>query len=137
MLWKKLYGVVKNLMLKKGDMIVTAAVLVAALLGLAFLAWQPRGATAGLRAEIYLDGTLVQSVALAKQQEIRLESASGYNVLQVGPQGIRMLEADCRNQDCLRSGLQTRPSGLIACLPHRLLVRLSGPKDGDFDAVAR
>ena len=124
--------------LKKADIAVIAAILSAALIGQAVLAWRDKGDAAGLSAEIYLDGALTRTAALAGgEQRIRLESGAGYNVLLAGPQGIMMLEADCRNQDCVHCGLVSRPGGVIACLPHRLLVRLSGGKDGAFDAVTR
>lgn len=123
--------------LAAGDMIIIAVVLLAALAGLAVLAWPKPGLTAGLYAEIYMEGELRQTVALAEgQRELRLETAAGYNLLQVGPEGIRMLEADCPNQDCVRAGAQNRPGGVLACLPHQLLIRLSGQGEGAFDAVA-
>jgi hypothetical protein len=126
--------------LKKGDIIVIAAILSVALLGLVFLVWSRDSAAQGLCAEIYLDGELVRTVALsAREQEIVLEreNPAGYNVLQAGPQGIRMLEASCNNQDCVHAGMKSRSGDIIACLPHRLLIRLTGQKEGDFDAIAR
>jgi hypothetical protein len=128
----------KNRILKKGDIIVIAAILLAALSGLAFSARRTTAARGELYAEIYLEGALTQRIALAEgERVIRLEGAAGYNLLQIGPQGVCMLEADCYTQDCVKAGRQTEPGGLIACLPHRLLVRLINPKGGDFDAIAR
>ena len=132
------FSLMKALRIKKGDIAVTAIVLLAALAGLAVLVWLDSGAAAGLRAEIYMDGELIQSVALpAKEQRIEIwrENPAGCNILQISPQGIMMLEASCQNQDCVHCGLKSRPGSVIACLPHRLLVRLSGVKDGAFDAI--
>jgi len=124
--------------LKKGDLIIIAALLLASLAWLAILEWRDSGSRQGLSVEIYQDGQLLQTIALADgEQELRLECAAGYNVLQIGPQGVRMLEADCHNQDCVHMGLQSRPGSMIACLPHHLLVRLVGGKGADFDAIAR
>jgi len=123
---------------KKGDIIIIAALLLAALLWLALLAWRDRGGTQGLVAEIYQDGQLLHSITLEDgEQELRLECAAGYNVLQIGPQGVSIVEADCNNRDCVHMGLQSRAGGVIACLPHRLLICLSGEKEADFDAIAR
>ena len=125
--------------LKKGDIIiVAAAVLLAIVLWLAVLIWSSGMGTHELIAEIYMDGQLAHTITLTgEEQELRLESAAGYNVLQFGPQGARMLEADCQNQDCVRVGLQNRPGGVIACLPHRLLICLSGGRGAEFDAITR
>jgi len=124
---------------KKGDLIVVAsALLLACLAWLVVSARRGGNGAQGLVAEIYLDGQLTHTVSLAeKEQELRLESSSGYNVLQIGPQGVRMLEADCGNQDCVHTGLQNQPGGVIACLPHRLLICLSGGKGATFDAITR
>jgi len=132
----------KTFALKKVDIIIIAAVLLASLSWLAVLAWRDGSRDGdyghGLRAEIHLDGQLLQNIALADgERELRLESAAGYNVLQVGSQGIRIVESDCHNQDCVHTGMQSRPGSIIACLPHRLLIRLSGEKGAEFDAVSR
>jgi len=128
----------KFIALKKGDVIIIAALLLAALLWLAVLRWTERGGVQSLQAEIYLEGRLLQTVALADgERELRLESAAGYNVLQIGAEGVRIAEADCHNQDCVHAGWQNRAGGLIACLPHRLLILLSGEEEADFDAISR
>lgn len=125
--------------LKRGDaIIIIASILLAAILWLAVSVWRNSIGTQWLVAEIYIDGQLTHTVALTdEEQELRLESAAGYNVLQLGPQGARIVEADCPNQDCVRTGLQYQPGGVIACLPHRLLVCLSGGKGADYDAITR
>jgi len=126
-----------KLNLQKADIAVIAAILSAALIGLAFSAWRDQGDTAGLSANIYVDGALMQTIALAAgEQQIRLENSGGYNVLLISPQGIMMLQANCHNQDCVHSGLKTRPGSIIACLPHRLLIQLSGAKEGALDAIS-
>ncbi|MCL1905597.1 MAG: NusG domain II-containing protein [Clostridiales bacterium] len=122
---------------KKADIAVIAVVLIAAFIGLAVLARGNGADGAGLCAEIYVDGALTQVIDLSNgEQHIRLGFDTGYNLLFTGPQGILMLEADCPNKDCVHSGLKSRPGSFIACLPHRLLVRLTGAKDGAFDAIA-
>jgi len=127
----------KTLTLKKGDMIIIAVLLLASLLSLAVLTWQNSSAQ-GLSAEIYLEGQLLQTIALQNgEQELRLESVAGYNVLHIGEQGIRIVEADCHNQDCVHAGLQSRSGSIITCLPHRLLILLSGAKEAEFDAISR
>ncbi|MCL2495907.1 MAG: NusG domain II-containing protein [Clostridiales bacterium] len=124
--------------LKKADIAVISAVLLAALIGLALMTWREHGDTAGLYANIYVDGALTQTIALsAGEQRIRLENSAGYNLLLISPQGIMMLEANCHNQDCVHSGIKSRSGSVIACLPHRLLVRLSGAKDGALDAISK
>ena len=129
----------KTIKPKKGDFIIIgAAVLLALILWAAITIWQNGSSSEGLTARIYTDGQLTHTIDLSEnEQELRLESGAGYNVLSVGPQGARMLEADCRNQDCVRTGLQNRPGSVIACLPHRLLIMIDGGKEAKFDAITR
>jgi len=125
--------------LKRGDIIIViTAIVLVIILWLAVSVWRSSIGTQGLIAEIYVDGQLTHTITpTGEEQELRLESVSGYNVLQFGPQGVRMLEADCRNQDCVRVGLQNLPGSVIACLPHRLLICLSGGREANFDAITR
>ena len=125
--------------LKRGDIIIViTAMLLVILLWMAVSAWRISLGTQGQIMEIYMDGQLTHTITLTgEEQELRLESAAGYNVLQFGPQGVRMLEADCRNQDCVRVGLQNLPGSVISCLPHRLLICLSGGREANFDAITR
>ena len=125
--------------LKRGDIIIViAAILLAIILWSAVAIWRNSIGTQALIAEIYIDGQLTHTITLTgDEQELRLESVTGYNVLQIEPQGVRMLEADCHNQDCVRIGLQNQPGSVIACLPHRLLIRLKGERGADYDAITR
>ena len=127
--------------LKKGDLVIVVSALLLACIALLAVSSRRGGNGAqGMVAEIYMDGQLTRTISLSEkeqEQELRLESLYGYNVLLVGPQGARMIEADCRNQDCVHSGVQNQPGGVIACLPHRLLIRLSGGKGAKYDAITR
>ena len=124
--------------MKKIDMIVIAVILLIAVLWLALSPWSESASATRLSAEIYQDGELTHKFDLTDDEwELKLESVTGYNVMQVGPHGIRVLEADCHNQDCFRAGLQGRPGGVIACLPHHLLILIIGEKEDAFDAIVR
>lgn len=51
-----------------------------------------------------------------------------------GEAGVRVAQADCPTQDCVRTGLITRSGQSIVCLPARIIVRLEGGA-ADPDAV--
>lgn len=59
----------------------------------------------------------------------------GYNIVEVRPGGIRVLEADCPDRICVEQGWLTDSSAPIVCLPHRLVIRLAG--ETATDGVAR
>lgn len=88
-------------------------------------------------AEVYVDGALVYSVDLSKETEPReqfVETPYGNNVLLISKGEIRIAEADCKDELCVRQGA-LRAGGLpIVCLPHRLVIKM---KKTDVDEVTR
>ena len=112
---------------KKGDIIVVASLLLISLTWLAILFLRGNSGARGLEVEISRDGLPLYTITLEDgEQELRLENGPDFNLLQIGPQGVRMLDANCHNRDCVNTGLQDRAGEIIACLPHRLLIRLKG-----------
>ncbi|MDR3331275.1 MAG: NusG domain II-containing protein [Synergistaceae bacterium] len=77
--------------------------------------------------EIISGGTLLESLDLSALEEdgvLELHGGGGSNVLSFGPGGAKMISADCRGGDCLRMPAIRGDGGTIACLPHRLIVRI-------------
>lgn len=115
--------------------IVISALLLLSSLSALWLWLRPAG---GSVANIYVEGKLVRSVDLASltEEEIfTVETPSGVNTVSAGPDGIRVIDADCPDRVCVRSGLLTS-SAPIVCLPHRLVIRLSEKAPGEPDAIA-
>lgn len=98
------------------------------LLLFAAIALQLRGGAApGMVANIYQDGVCIRSVDLSQVTEhetYTVESSLGTNLIQIEPGKICVLEADCPDQVCVRSGWLADSAAPIVCLPHRLVIRL-------------
>ena len=98
------------------------------------LVWQLCGRPAAAYAEVYSHGRLCRRVELSQPQRFTVECDEGYNVIVVENGTIRVAEADCGGNDCVRCG--ARSAGLpLVCLPHALEIRFSDP--GGNDAVSR
>ncbi len=99
----------------------------------------PRG---GFVLEVVADGRVIEEQKLSggAPRELRLNTSGGSNTLLIENGAVRMVSADCPGGDCLRMPALTDERGSIACLPHRLIVRLRGEREGkdgaDLDAVA-
>ena len=90
------------------------------------------------RAAIYVDGELFASAVLRENAEdIEITTGYGTNVVSVYEDGAAVTYADCPSRECVRAGKASVPGGVIACLPHRLLVRIESEIQGDIDAVAK
>ena len=89
-------------------------------------------------AEIYQDGECIRRVPLDEDAVFTIEGDDGYNMIEVRAGQIRIVDADCRDQVCVRSGA-LRGNVPIVCLPHRLVVQgassASNNTEPEFDAV--
>ena len=93
-------------------------------------------------ASIARDGAVIDTIDLDAVDEpytLRLDDERGVNVVAVEPGRIRVAEADCPDEVCVRTGWIDGPATPIACVPHGLTItvaREGGAADG-IDAVAR
>ena len=72
---------------------------------------------------IQIDGKRVHTMELDKDAEYRAETADGnYNTVVVKDQSVRVEEADCKNQICVKTGAIRFPGEVIACMPHRMMI---------------
>lgn len=92
-----------------------------------------RGRTGRATARIYQDGACVRTIALDDVNEpfsFTVEWEDGYNVIEVERGRIRVAEADCPDQICVRQGWISNSVVPIACLPHRLVIQLDSDGGG-------
>jgi hypothetical protein len=59
-------------------------------------------------------------------------------LVQLGSTGARVVTSPCANQLCVRQGWVRRAGGVVACVPNRVVVSVSGDEvAGAPDAVSR
>lgn len=120
---------------KKGDLLLIAAVCLAAVLAALF--FFGKNSAPAAYAVIELDGREQERLPLSKDQEICVEGQGGYNVVSVSDGEVRVLDADCPDGLCVRQGRIRHAGQSIVCLPHRLSVRLEAEETGGLDAVVQ
>lgn len=80
-----------------------------------------------LRAEVMVDGELVETLELSGNQEVTIFGAGGgMNRLVVEDGTIWCEEASCPDKVCIRQGKQSQDGGQIVCLPNRMFVKVTG-----------
>jgi hypothetical protein len=119
----------------------TWAVLLGVLLVLLLLgAWLLSRQSSGEIANIYQDGTCIQSIDLGRVKaaySFTVTDANGHeNVVAVEPGRIRVESANCPDQICVDSGWLSSGVTPIVCLPAKLVIRLEN-SDAAFDAAAQ
>lgn len=113
-------------LLKKGDIIIAAAVLLAA----ALFAIPKLTSSDKLTAEIYVDGVLERTVDLSDSENYSFSPKSKPNVtINVGDGAIWFSKADCKDKLCIKSGKLTSGGQTAACLPERVVVSVVSDKN--------
>ena len=102
-----------------------------------FLLWQSTHTQAGVTARIYQHGQLLEEIRLDQVTEnytIPLTGQDGAeNLVEVAPGRIRIQSANCPDQVCVRQGWISDATVPVVCLPHQVVIELTG---GDSHADA-
>ena len=59
----------------------------------------------------------------------------GHNVIVLSGKTAVMQSADCPDQVCVRTGRLTRAGQVAVCLPHRVILKLTGTSTNGIDAI--
>lgn len=89
-------------------------------------------------ATVTWDGKEIYSVDLSTVTEtstFTVGDADSYNIIQVSPEGIGVIEANCPDQVCVKQGIHSHGPEPIVCLPHKLSIRFSAQGSDGLDAV--
>ncbi|MDD4237270.1 MAG: NusG domain II-containing protein [Desulfotomaculaceae bacterium] len=112
----------------------TAALLTLALISFGFLYLaQHRPAGEGLTIEIHKNGQLYRQMPLseAADEEIKITDSEGhYNVVEIKDGQVRVKEADCPNQICVKTGWLSKTGQISFCAPNKLKVIIKGESNG-------
>ncbi len=77
---------------------------------------------AATRAEIRLNGKLYKTVDLRLDQEIRVETENGYNIVTIQDGKIAVTAASCPDHHCINRGFCDRGTAIV-CLPNKLVIQ--------------
>ena len=89
----------------------------------------------GATARITVDGILDREIDLSREsaeRQFEIVTPRGKNVIAVKNGAIRVIEADCPDQICVKCGWLAGGLTPIVCLPHGLVIELRG--GGDIEA---
>ena len=84
---------------------------------------------------VELDGTVIGTYDIpqgAKSEQVRIDAGDGrYNLMTITNQGIFIEEANSPDQICVRWGKINKPGQTIVCLPHKLVISITGNQEGE------
>ena len=116
---------------RKYDLLLVAGLLLAAVI--LYLLLRPGGP--GVWAVVTVDGRETARYALSEDRTVIL-GEENYNILQISNGKAAVMEANCGDHTCVRTGWIDRTGEQIICLPHRLIIKVVGGGSSDWDAVA-
>lgn len=87
----------------------------------------------GNEAEVYVDGSLVQTIDMTRNDIYLFDTLYGTNTVVVEGGEIRVSEADCPDKICMNMGGVSRSGETITCLPHKLVIEVHNDKKNDYD----
>lgn len=112
-------------MIGKRDILLAAAILIIAAASMGYNYYIHR--TPAIRAEVSVDGKLVDTLDLGKDTEITVSSArGGSNHLIVKDGEIWCSEASCPDKICVHQGKKHLSSDTIVCIPNQMIVTIIG-----------
>jgi hypothetical protein len=124
----------------RGDKLLLTALLLTALLSAGLLYGRLpllHSQAATLRAVIAVRGTIIRTIPLPTPGRTRfvVEGRVGPSTIEIDGTRLRVLDAHCTEQICVRQGWISRPGQSIICMPGEIMIRIEGTTA--MDAVTR
>ena len=115
----------------KGDIILVVSLIIVCVMLFAL----SLGKTETLKAEIYVGGEKVHSIALNEVEESYTLNEN-YCQLLIEKDGVSFVFSDCGDQLCVRRGKLKNQGDTMACVPEKVVVILKSDGKEKIDGVA-
>lgn len=132
---------VKNSRLKPWDLIIIILLIAASFIpAVIFGIQRANDAPQAKYALLKVDREEIKTFDLSpgKSYTYRYEDPDGdYNLIEVADGRIRIAEANCGDQICVRRGWASKDNETIVCLPHKLVIEIvdNGQEGGGADSL--
>lgn len=124
--------------LTKGDKGLIVLVVILTLVSLGYIKKQALSDT-NKYVSIQVNGNEIKQIIFDKQlvgNTIPIESEFGYNLIEIGEEEVRVIEASCPDELDVKQGYISKIGETIVCLPNRLVVEIKGmDKDTEIDMM--
>lgn len=117
----------------KGDKVLIFVVVMLTLLSLGFIKTQAFS-NENKFISIQVNGKEIKKIIFDKNivdKEIPIKSEYGFNLVEIGDERVRVIEADCPDKIDVKQGYISKIGETIICLPNRLVVEIKGVEKGD------
>lgn len=126
--------------LTKGDKYLMVFIVIISLLSLSYV----KNSAFNYKAKyvsIQVNGEEVKKIIFDNNligKTIPMETKFGYNLIEIGDEKVRVIEASCPDQLDVKQGYISKVGEVIVCLPNRLVIEIKGIDDEvDVDHISR
>lgn len=89
-----------------------------------------------LVAEVYYDGKVIDTVNLSEKEEKKICTGENSSVVIVSRDGkIHFESSPCPDKVCVKSGELEKNGDFASCLPEKVVIKVSGAKMSEIDAI--
>ena len=89
---------------------------------------------------IQVNGKEIKQIFFDKNmigKTIPIETEFGYNLIEIGDEKVRVIEADCPDKLDVKQGYISKTGEVIVCLPNKLVIEIKGIEDErDVDYIS-
>lgn len=117
--------------LKKLWITVCIVIFLIGMIGSLWLIFKPHGQTV----QIIQDGKVLYTIDLEKSEDrtIEIEYQGSKNIIQIQDHQIRVMDAECPNQTCVKMGELKSSAAPIVCLPNKLVIQFAESDEIDAE----
>ncbi len=126
--------------LTKGDKILIVAVIIINVISL----WLVKNVLFNQNSKyisVQVNGEEIKRIIFDKNmvgKQIPIETEYGYNLIEIGDEKVRVIEADCPDKLDVKQGYISRVGEVIVCLPNRLVIEIKGTRaETNVDGLSR
>lgn len=124
--------------MKKNDVILLAALVVAAFAAFAGISWYSHISTREPQAVVFLDGEEQGRYPLSEDITVELCQDDGsYNILQIQGGKAEITQASCPDKICVRHRPVSGQGESLVCLPNKMVVEIENGEESGVDAGTR
>ena len=89
-----------------------------------------------LVAEVYYDGKVIDTVNLSEKEEKKICTGENSSVIIVSRDGkIYFENSPCPDKVCVKSGELEKNGDFASCLPEKVVIKVSGERTSEIDAI--
>jgi hypothetical protein len=111
---------------------VSAAVIVCACIAASFTLLP---GTEGSAVLVEVAGRTVEKLDIHEDREVTIRGEKGEMRVEVRDGRVRVVEADCPNRICVRTGWRSREGEVIVCVPNRTVIRILGKENNEVGGI--